>query len=1477
MMRQKLLITILLGLVIPLIGFSQTSSKTENYLVETSQTSTNKIEKPIIKSNISNRFLAPVQTIPFIEDWETNNIGAAWDTYEANYANLLTNTESAYSGTYGLKQYSYSPSGYSIPNDLPTAYLWAIPGGSNEDFTSWIKMSIDLSTSTYPYLTFWYMMGNYQDINYNNFWVQASTDGTTWTDLFATQSNYMEDFEKVELNLGSYNSSSQLFIRFFHNGNYSSNYLYLDDINIEDVSCPNITDQQNTTASNSASLSWTENGAATTWDIEWGDEGFTQGTGTVISGVTTNPYDLQNLNPMSTYDWYVRADCGGGDQSEWEGPDTFTTDCGVMNAPFSDNFDNVDAPDLPDCWSKIIVSSTSWVKVETSNIESTISSPNYVRLYNTYDATAELYFITPQLGDLPTQTNQIRFYAKGNEADCELIIGTMTDPTDESTFSSYTTLTLTEDYEIYTVLFTFDYIENDEYIAFKHGLGGLYRTIYLDNFIYEEAPSCPDPTEQEENNIAPDGAELSWTEVGNETEWNIRIGEQGFDTTNASYSIETSTSITVDTLADNATYDWYVRASCGGGDYSNWVGPSEFTTYCNPITADYSQDFDGVSDPELPDCWLTLINSSSDNSIIETVTYAYPHSEPNHVKIFNSDDANAEMLLITPQFGDLTDQNYQIRFYAKATNPYDLIIGTISDPTDETTFTQFTTITLTTSYIEYEVEFGSSYTESDERIAFKHGQGTAYRTIYIDDFNYEPIPSCKTPVNQSVGNISYTEAEFAWDEAGTSSNWDIYIVGMGGEAPDDTTVPTIDDTDINPYTWSGAESGTTYDWYVRSDCGGNNTDVSTWKGYNTFNTLITNDDCTGAINLPVGYSVDWKQGTNSGATDSNNNPDPVPDPGCASYQGADVWYSATIPSSGYLVITSQRVERSKFTDSGMGVYTGNCGSLALFECNDNDGADGAMSEIIIDDILMANTTIYIRFWCYGNYDAGPFEITAYTKPSEANWTGTTDEDWDNSENWDFDGTPGAITSVTIPVGLSNYPTLTGYAECNDFIIKSDATGTASFIGAEYLNINGETIIERFIAGGEWHGIASPVDGATLESVYSNTYNVWVDEYQEPTDSWSHITSTGTPFPFGKGFNYWVQTASRANLTIEFQGDLRTNNLTLNNTSTPPLIYTDALHGFNQVGNPFISAIDWDEGSWDTTNISGVVWVWQTSSGSSGNYVTRNSQGAGSLLDGIIPMCQAFFVRTTSEAPSLTIPLDSRVHSSHYYKNSGRDEAKYAIFNVSMENATDEVWVTFTEGDTDSYDLGHDAEKLFGSETSPQLYIKQDDIDLSIDALGLLEEDEKVIPLYLKAGVSGDHVLTTEFVGLEDMDVILEDLRLGEMYNLSQNPVYNFNAAYYHSPDRFLIHFKQKITEIDQNHDDLIDIYSNTNVIYIKSNESLATISKQAFVFDAVGRQVLYKKLNPTRLNKIHVKSGSAFYIVKVIADGEVFTSKVFTK
>jgi hypothetical protein len=101
-----------------------------------------------------------------------------------------------------------------------------------------------------------------------------------------------------------------------------------------------------------ASVGWTEAGTATTWDIEWGTSGFDR-TGTpTITGTTTNPHSLTGLTQGTTYDFYVRANCGGGN-STWSGAYTFTTtSCTTVNTfPFTETFET--ASSTLNCWTQV--------------------------------------------------------------------------------------------------------------------------------------------------------------------------------------------------------------------------------------------------------------------------------------------------------------------------------------------------------------------------------------------------------------------------------------------------------------------------------------------------------------------------------------------------------------------------------------------------------------------------------------------------------------------------------------------------------------------------------------------------------------------------------------------------------------------------------------------------------------------------------------------------------------------------------------------------------------------------------------------------------------------------------------------------------------------------------------------------------------------------------------------------------------------
>jgi M6 family metalloprotease-like protein len=97
-------------------------------------------------------------------------------------------------------------------------------------------------------------------------------------------------------------------------------------INVISVSCPKPNSLFASNVSHtSATLNWVAGNAESEWDVEWGAEGFAQGSGTMVFGITTNSLDLSALSVDSQYQFYVRAVCGVADTSSWSGPYSFTT------------------------------------------------------------------------------------------------------------------------------------------------------------------------------------------------------------------------------------------------------------------------------------------------------------------------------------------------------------------------------------------------------------------------------------------------------------------------------------------------------------------------------------------------------------------------------------------------------------------------------------------------------------------------------------------------------------------------------------------------------------------------------------------------------------------------------------------------------------------------------------------------------------------------------------------------------------------------------------------------------------------------------------------------------------------------------------------------------------------------------------------------------------------------------------------------
>ncbi|NPA45824.1 MAG: T9SS type A sorting domain-containing protein [Chlorobi bacterium] len=225
----------------------------------------------------------------------------------------------------------------------------------------------------------------------------------------------------------------------------------------------------------------------------------------------------------------------------------------------------------------------------------------------------------------------------------------------------------------------------------------------------------------------------------------------------------------------------------------------------------------------------------------------------------------------------------------------------------------------------------------------------------------------------------YTDPEFELtpvghcDTSNPTFDLQVHITDMGGAdsvtITDDQGSSSQQVTDTTTVTFGPYDEGTNVTITVTND---EDTTYTTSHSYQYY-CPPENDNCADAIELTIEQNCDNPTvGNNQGATDSG-----VGDPGCANYQGGDIWYyTTTTQDLDTLIFETKAISGSNFTDSGMAVYTGDCSSLSEVNCDD-DGGESVRSKIIVTNVA-ANTTYYIRIWEYGNNDSGEIGICAYS-------------------------------------------------------------------------------------------------------------------------------------------------------------------------------------------------------------------------------------------------------------------------------------------------------------------------------------------------------------------------------------------------------------------------------------------------------------------------------------------------------------------
>lgn len=577
---------------------------------------------------------------------------------------------------------------------------------------------------------------------------------------------------------------------------------------------------------------------------------------------------------------------------------------------------------------------------------------------------------------------------------------------------------------------------------------------------------------------------------------------------------------------------------------------------------------------------------------------------------------------------------------------------------------------------------------------------------------------------------------------------------------------------------------------------------------------------------------------------------------------------------------------------------------------------------LFDDVDIQTTTQTISDLKFA-FTAGNASISVddfYIDPLPVVWLNDKNSsDWNVSTNWGTGSIPNITQHVIIPSGgfqpkvnnnlpspssisklsintgsvvtvenggaLSVIGTLTNSAGASGLVIESDATGTGSLIHSTAgVAATVKRYLTNYSAAGDnkYHFLSSPVSAQPIRPDFvANTPAADVDFYKfdEPTATWINTKTEANAwnadfesnFEVGRGYLVAYPTTPQ---TKSFTGG------TLNSyPSNTPLVITCTNTndgGWNLIGNPFPSAIDWNlvqiDGLGD--GMDAALYYYDHDAANYRYYVQLESIGSLGSGSRYIPAMQGFMVHAkTTGSKTVSLHNGHRVHHEQAFYKSQNEIDNLLTVKLHSNGNTDEAYIYFFNEATDSFDSKFDAYKLFSyAEGMPQLYtINVDEAMLAINALPA-ESDAKAVALGYRAAGSGIQILSFEDLTsfAQPGSLQLEDKLLGLMHPLIDGQ-YEFVSEAGVVNNRFILHFGAVgISEKP---------VSAELKAYVVGDQLYFPLQGEAMldIFDLQGRSLEHTKVIGQGLasRAIHLPAGT--YVVRLLGNQLVQTTKVFVK
>ena len=641
----------------------------------------------------------------------------------------------------------------------------------------------------------------------------------TYVDVYTCPKNTTKTEVEVRFDTISASAGNNYHIAFQYVGGSSDNYyLGIDNVSVNMIpSCPKPSDLTvNGTTSTSVTLSWTETGTATSWNVAYGDVGFNPDTSVVnVEYVYNTPtVTVNNLTSGNTYEFYVQADCGGM-TSEWRGPVTVLP--GVVNMGVTEH------DTLTSCGT-IICDNGGATNYYASNCNAYMviypdQAGAYVRISGTLSTELNYDYLRVYDGD-STGASYVQYTGPNQTVDVNSTTGPL------------------------TLYFHSDSgIEND----------GFVLTV--------SCITCVSPT-MTVSSIATNSVSLSWSDYdGTATDFEIAYGPTGFDPdTVTAILVSGATSYTISGLAANTFYDACIRSDCGGGDMGLWTRVNFLTLAGMPATIPYNCGFeDNVENT----AWAILNGTDANKWFIGDAVHnggsnaLYISSSNTGIdNNYNNTFASNVWAYRDIQFG--SGIAFMISFDWRGLgesccdymqvylgNPTGVTAGSNAPPANAVLLGKFNNDTLWQSFSV--ILDGSTYANTTKRLYFLwHNDGSlgSNPAGAIDNVVVENV-ECFYPA-VSVTNINATGVTVALDPASpTDAQWELQLNNGTSVVVNDTT-----------YTFNNLSLGLTYTIKARTICGSG--DTSIWSAPVTFSTACA------AVAIPFSENFDsHTPGTNN--------------------------------------------------------------------------------------------------------------------------------------------------------------------------------------------------------------------------------------------------------------------------------------------------------------------------------------------------------------------------------------------------------------------------------------------------------------------------------------------------------------------------------------------------------------------------------------------------------------------------------------